>query len=151
MAMFDRREWRGTYNTLTMLNHLLVNGPLSVFNEFQDERELIEDAINTEWIDERGFDCGLKVRNVAEKVLRLLEDGMFFKDERERNRKQSIGRIITGFGNSSFVDIQSETNNGRDSSVLSDHQTCENDRAVDDHPFVEDEHNTAKLLLSSST
>lgn len=150
MAMFDRREWRGIYNTLTMLNHLLLNGPLSVFSEFQHQRELIEDAINTEWIDEKGFDCGLKVRNVAEKVLRLLEDCMFFKDERERNRRQSIGRIITGFGNSSFV-IQAETNNGRDRSFLSDHQTCENDPAADDHPFVEDEHNTAQLLLSSST
>ncbi|CAA7053310.1 unnamed protein product [Microthlaspi erraticum] len=153
ITMFDRREWRGIYNTLTMLNHLLVNGPLSVFNEFQRERELIEDAIiNTEWIDERGFDCGLKVRNVAEKVLRLLEDGMFLKDERERNRRQSIGRIITGFGNSSFVNMQSERNNGRDSSFSSDHKTnCENDCAVDDHPFVEDEHNAAQLLLSSST
>ncbi|ESQ36013.1 hypothetical protein EUTSA_v10008666mg [Eutrema salsugineum] len=150
MVTFDRREWRGIYNTLTMLNHLLINGPLSVFNEFQHERQLIEDAIETEWIDERGFDCGLKVRNIADKVLRLLEDDMFLKDARERNRKQSIGRI-TGFGNSSFV-IHSDTNNGRDSSFLSTHhQTCEHDPAADDHPFVEDEHKTAQLLLSSST
>ncbi|CAH2038545.1 unnamed protein product, partial [Thlaspi arvense] len=152
MVMFDTREWRGVCNTLTMLNHLLLNGPLSVFNEFQHERQLIEDAIMTDqWIDERGyFDCGLKVRNIADKVLRLLEDDMFLKDERERNRKQSFGRI-KGFGNSSFV-VHSETNNERDNSFSSDHQTCENDdRAVDDHPFVEDEHNTAQLLLSSST
>ncbi|CAH8383841.1 unnamed protein product [Eruca vesicaria subsp. sativa] len=146
MLMFDRREWRGMYNTLTMLNHLLVNGPLSLFNEFQHERDNIEDVMMIEWID----DCGLKVRNVAENVLRLLEDESFFKDERESKRKQSFGRI-TGFGSSSFG-THSETNKGRDSSFLSEHQACENDRTVDDdHPFVEKEHNTAKLLLSSST
>ncbi|KAG7653576.1 ENTH domain [Arabidopsis suecica] len=150
MVMFDRREWRGMYNTLSMLNHLLLNGPLSVFNEFQHEKVIIEDAIKIEWIDERGFDCGLKVRNIAEKVLRLLEDDMFLKDERERNRKQSIGRI-TGFGNSSFF-IRSEANNRQDGLLmLSNHQTCENDCIADDHPFVENEHKTAPLLLSSST
>lgn len=154
MLMFDRREWRGMYNTLTMLNHLLIYDPLSVFNEFQHERVIIEDAVKIEWIDERGFDCGRqKVRNIAEKVLRLLEDDMFLKDERERNRKRSFGRI-TGFGNSSFVihsETFCETNKGRDSSFLSEHQTCENDRSADDHPFVENEHNTVQLLLSSST
>ncbi|KAF8089600.1 hypothetical protein N665_0501s0013 [Sinapis alba] len=150
MLMFDRREWRGTYNTLTILNHLLVNGPLSVFNEFQHEKEIIEDVITIAWIDEKGFDCGLKVRNIAENVLKLLGDETFFKDERERKRKQSFGRI-TGFGSSSFV-IHSETYKGRDSSSLGHHQTCENDRTVDgDHPFVEKDHNTAELLLSSST
>lgn len=149
MGMFDRREWRSMYNTLSMLNHLLLNGPLSVFNEFQHERVIIEDVLTMEWIDEGGLDCGTKVRNIAEKVLRLLEDDMFLKDERERNRKQSFGRI-TGFGNSSFV-IHSETNKGRDNSFLSDHQTCENDHVVDDHPFVKNEHNTSQLLLSSST
>ncbi|VVA90527.1 unnamed protein product [Arabis nemorensis] len=150
MLMFDRSEWRGMYNTLTMLNHLLVNGPLSVFKEFQHERVIIEDAINIEWIDERGFDCGLKIRNIAEKVLRLLEDDMFLKDEREVKRTQSVGRI-TGFGSSSFV-IHSETNSGRErreSEFSSDHQTCENDH--NDHPFVENEHNSAQLLLSSWT
>lgn len=153
MLMFDRREWRGMHNTLTMLNHLLIHGPLSVFNEFQHERVIIEDAIMIEWIDDRGFDCGKKVRNIAEKVLKLLEDDMFLKDERERNRKKSIGRI-TGFGNSSFVihsETLCETNKGRDSSFLIDHQTCESDRLADDHPFVENEQNTAQLLLSSST
>ncbi|XP_010475675.1 PREDICTED: clathrin interactor 1-like [Camelina sativa] len=150
MVMFDRREWRGMYNTLSMLNHLLINGPLSVFNEFQHERVIIEDVIKIEWLDEKGFDCGVKVQNIAEKVLRLLEDDMFLKDERERTRKQSIGRI-TGFGNSSFV-THSETNKGRDNkSFTSDeHQTCENDRIADDHPFVENEQNSAQLLLSSS-
>lgn len=150
MLMFNRSEWRGMYNTLTMLNHLLVNGPLSVFNEFQHERVIIEDAINIEWIDEKGFDCGLKVRNIAEKVLGLLEDDMFLKDERELKRTQSVGRI-KGFGSSSFV-IHSETNSGRErreSEFSSDHQTCENDH--NDHPFVENEHNSAQLLLSSST
>ncbi|KAJ4895489.1 ENTH/VHS family protein [Raphanus sativus] len=153
MLMFDRREWRGMYNTLTMLNHLLINGPLSVFKEFQHEKETIEDVITIEWISEKGFECGLKVRNIAEDVLKLLEDETFFKDERERKRKQSFGRI-TGFGSSSFImhsETLSETNKGRDSLFLSEHQAFDNDRTVDDHPFVEKEHNTAELLLSSST
>ncbi|XP_010489242.1 PREDICTED: clathrin interactor 1-like [Camelina sativa] len=150
MVMFDRKEWRGMYNTLSMLNHLLINGPLSVFNEFQHERIIIEDVIQIEWIDEKGFDCGVKVRNIAAKVLRLLEDDMFLKNERERTRKQSTGRI-TGFGNSSFF-IHSETNIVRDNSSFlnDDHQPCENDLIADDHPFVENEHNSAQLLLSSS-
>ncbi|KAJ0250691.1 ENTH/VHS family protein [Hirschfeldia incana] len=121
----QRREWRGMYNTLTMLNHLLINGPLSVFKEFQYEKEMIEDVLTIEWINEKGFKCGLKVRNIAEDVLKLLEDETFFKDERERKR--------------------------RDSSLMSEHQAFDDDRAVDDHPFVEKEHNSANLLLSSST
>ncbi|KAL0732512.1 hypothetical protein Bca4012_008721 [Brassica carinata] len=149
----QRREWRGMYNTLTMLSHLLINGPLSVFKEFQHEKDIIEDVITIEWINEKGFECGLKVRNIAEDVLKLLENETFFKDERERKRKQSFGRI-TGFGSSSFVihsETLSETNKGRDNLFLSEHQPFDNDRTVDDHPFVEKEHNTAELLLSSST
>lgn len=40
-----------------------------------------------EWIDEKGFECGLKVWNIVEEVLKLFEDEMFCKDERERKCK----------------------------------------------------------------
>ncbi|CAN8305862.1 unnamed protein product [Cochlearia groenlandica] len=152
MLIFDRREWRGMYNSLTMLNHLLVNGPLSVFKEFQHEITLIEEAINIVWIDDKGLDYSLKVRKIAETVLTYLGDEMLLKETRESNRKQNIGRNI-GFGNSSFI-IHSETNKRSDQSLsLSDNKTCENDHSVDNnHPFVENyKHNTNLLLLSSST
>ncbi|BAD81760.1 unknown protein [Oryza sativa Japonica Group] len=95
-ARFDRRQWREAYKALLLLEHLLTHGPRSVALEFQRDREVIEQMVSFQHIDEKGFNWGMTVKSKSERVLRLLERGPFLEDERERARK--IAHEIKGFG-----------------------------------------------------
>lgn len=95
-ARFDRTQWREPYKALLLLEHLLTHGPRSVASEFQKDREVIEQMVTFQHIDEKGFNWGLTVKSKSERVLKLLERGPFLEEERERARK--IAREIKGFG-----------------------------------------------------
>lgn len=101
LSKFDRKNWRTSYNALTVLEHLLTHGPESVADEFQTEKPIIKDMENFQHIDERGFNWGLAVRKKSERVLKLLEKGALLKEERENARK--LTREIQGFGSFSGV------------------------------------------------
>lgn len=93
---FDRKNWRISYNSLILLEHLLTHGPESVAGEFQCDRDAIMEMEGFQHIDEKGFNWGLTVRKKSERILRLLEKGSLFKEERDRARK--LTREIQGFG-----------------------------------------------------
>ncbi|KAG7559882.1 ENTH domain [Arabidopsis thaliana x Arabidopsis arenosa] len=96
LARFDKRNWRMAYNSLIVVEHLLIHGPESVSDEFQGDRDVISQMQTFQQIDEKGFNWGLAVRKKAEKVLKLLEKGELLKEERKRARELSRG--IQGFG-----------------------------------------------------
>ncbi|XP_010922341.1 epsin-3 [Elaeis guineensis] len=96
LAKFDRRHWREPYQALILLEHLLTHGPESTAEEFQSDKEVIQEMETFQYIDERGFNWGLTVRKKSERVLKLLEKGPVLKEERERARR--ITRGIQGFG-----------------------------------------------------
>ncbi|KAL8129033.1 hypothetical protein V2J09_018188 [Rumex salicifolius] len=93
---FDRRNWRPSYNALIVLEHLLTHGPVSVAEEFQDEKCSIKEMQFFQHIDEKGFNWGVAVRKKAERLLELLEKGPLLKEE--RNRARQVTRGIQGFG-----------------------------------------------------
>ncbi|KAF8716968.1 hypothetical protein HU200_026073 [Digitaria exilis] len=95
-ASFDRRQWREAYKALLLLEHLLTHGPNSVAVEFQKDTDAIEKMVTFQHIDEKGFNWGQTVKTKSERVLKLLEQGPFLEEERERARK--IAREIKGFG-----------------------------------------------------
>ncbi|CAL9096688.1 unnamed protein product [Musa textilis] len=95
-SKFDGKNWREPYKALILVEHLLTHGPESVSAEFQCDREVIRGMGNLRYIDEKGFNWGLQVKNKAERVLKLLEKGPLLKEERARARK--ISRGIQGFG-----------------------------------------------------
>ncbi|XP_006646471.1 epsin-2-like [Oryza brachyantha] len=103
-ARFDRRQWREAYKALLLLEHLLTHGPRSVASEFQRDREVIQQMVTFQHIDEKGFNWGMTVKSKSERVLKLLERGPFLEEERERARK--IAREIKGFGSFNLSSAQ---------------------------------------------
>lgn len=96
LSGFDKKNWRISYNSLIVLEHLLTHGPESVAEEFQSDKDVIAQAGSFQYIDEKGFNWGLAVRKKSERVLKFLEKGPLLKEERERARKLTRG--IQGFG-----------------------------------------------------
>ncbi|KAK6142130.1 hypothetical protein DH2020_006998 [Rehmannia glutinosa] len=96
LVRFDRRNWRGSYKAVIVVEHLLTHGPERVAEEFQTDRDVIRQMGNFQHIDEKGFNWGLNVRQKCERILKLLEKGPLLKQEREKARK--ISREIKGFG-----------------------------------------------------
>ncbi|KAF9675341.1 hypothetical protein SADUNF_Sadunf09G0022100 [Salix dunnii] len=115
LLRFERKNWRPSYNSLIVLEHLLTHGPGSVAGEFQTDKDVIREMESFQCIDEKGFNWGLAVRKKSERILNLLEEGPLLKKERERARR--VTRGIQGFGSfchssSSARGILQESSNG---------------------------------------
>ncbi|GMI72566.1 hypothetical protein HRI_000925900 [Hibiscus trionum] len=126
LSKFDTRNWRESYNALVLLDHLLAHGPLRVAEEFQRDQHSIKQMANFQFIDDKRFNWGLSVRKLSERILKLLENESFLKEERSRARKLRIG--IKGFGRFNQISSsndQSFNNNGRFGSQLYFHQKDE--------------------------
>ncbi|MED6146106.1 hypothetical protein PIB30_031590 [Stylosanthes scabra] len=93
---FNKGYWRASYKALILLEHLLTHGPLRLFEEFQCDIDVIEEIEEFQYIDEKGFNWGLSVRKLSERILKLLRSNEFYKEERARARELSRG--IKGFG-----------------------------------------------------
>ncbi|GMN57211.1 hypothetical protein TIFTF001_026315 [Ficus carica] len=96
---FGRENWRGPYKALILLEHLLTHGPLRVSEEFKDDIHVMKEMGGFRFIDEKGFNWGLRVNKLSDRVLKLIENSAFLKEERARAR--SLTRGIEGFG--SFI------------------------------------------------
>ncbi|XP_061358630.1 epsin-3-like [Gastrolobium bilobum] len=96
LLKFDKMNWRASYNSLVVLEHLLTHGPESVAEEFQSDKDVISQINCFQYIDDSGFNWGLTVRKKSEQILKLLEERTLLKEERNRARKLSRG--IQGFG-----------------------------------------------------
>ncbi|XP_062015005.1 uncharacterized protein LOC133731639 [Rosa rugosa] len=93
---FERKDWRVSNNSLIVLENLLTHGPESVAAEFEVDKGVIEQMGGFQHIDEKGFNWGLAVRKKSLRILKLLHQGNFLKEERDRARKLTRG--IQGFG-----------------------------------------------------
>ncbi|MED6143006.1 hypothetical protein PIB30_002829 [Stylosanthes scabra] len=96
LLKFNKGYWRASYKALILLEHLLTHGPLRLFEEFQCDIDVIEEIGEFQYIDEKGFNWGLSVRKLSERILKLLRSNEFYKEERARARELSRG--IKGFG-----------------------------------------------------
>ncbi|CAM8970089.1 unnamed protein product [Rhodiola kirilowii] len=96
LSKFDEQNWRVSYNSLILLEHLLTQGPVSAADEFLIDQDAISEMESFQYIDDKGFNWGLAVRKKSERVLSLLENRPLLKQERDRYRK--ITRGIQGFG-----------------------------------------------------
>lgn len=54
LSIFERKNWRVSYNCLIVLEHLLTHGPESVAEEFENDKEVIYQTSNFQYIDEKG-------------------------------------------------------------------------------------------------
>ncbi|KAM1708273.1 hypothetical protein ACFX2K_001267 [Malus domestica] len=140
---FNRKNWRGSYKALILLEHLLCHGPLRVAGEFEDDKDLIKEMERFQYIDEKGFNWGLSLRKLSKRVLKLVEDEVFFREERARAR--NLTRGIEGFGSlslqrSSFIDSSLKGSSlktyERSNSHYNDHQSRESQVFGSNKKFV---------------
>ncbi|KAJ6750638.1 hypothetical protein OIU85_001200 [Salix viminalis] len=61
-STFEKNNWRPSYNSLIVLEHLLTHGPESVAGEFQIDLDVIREMESFQCIDEKGFNWGLAAR-----------------------------------------------------------------------------------------
>ncbi|WCJ41226.1 ENTH/VHS family protein [Euphorbia peplus] len=129
---FEKKNWRVSYNSLIVLEHLLTHGPESVAGEFQADKDVIREMETFQYTDEKGFNWGLTVRKKAERILKLLEKEHLLKEERDRARKLTRG--IKGFGSfcqrsSSGEGVLQESSHSmfaRSNSQFADHKSDDN-------------------------
>ncbi|CAI9092408.1 OLC1v1027636C1 [Oldenlandia corymbosa var. corymbosa] len=105
LLKYKRLDWRAAYKAIILLEHLLTHGPTSVAEEFEGDKDVITEIANFRYVDEKGFNWGESVQRKAERVVKLIEDESFLKEERARARKLTVG--IKGFG--SFTQRTSST------------------------------------------
>ncbi|CAK9327034.1 unnamed protein product [Citrullus colocynthis] len=96
LLKFEKKNWRISYNSLIILEHLLTHGPESVAEEFQSDKDVITQMGSLQHVDEKGFNWGISVRKRSERILNLLDKGSLLKSERDKARK--LTREILGFG-----------------------------------------------------
>ncbi|XP_068337146.1 epsin-3-like [Pyrus communis] len=96
LVKFERKNWRVSYNSLIVVEHLLTHGPESVAVEFEVDKDVIQQMGSFQHIDEKGFNWGLALRKKSGRILKLLEKGPLLKEERDKARKLTRG--IQGFG-----------------------------------------------------
>lgn len=167
LLKFEKKNWRLSYNSLIILEHLLTHGPESVAEEFQTDKDVITQMGTFQYVDEKGFNWGISVRKRSERILKLLDKGSVLKEEREKARK--LTREILGFGSfslrskcSEIVEDSSSSPIGRYGKCNSNFNTLENlDQeehlvllekkdgisANDYHPFINDESKSNLSLL----
>ncbi|KAK4286526.1 hypothetical protein QN277_003071 [Acacia crassicarpa] len=137
LLKFEKKEWRASYNSLIVLEHLLTHGPESVAVEFQSDTDVINQMKSFQYIDDRGFNWGLTLQKKSERILMLLVEGPLLKQERDRARKLSRG--IEGFG--SFSQRSAPTNSilrqtsssapfGRCNSDFNNHRVVEQNKVA---------------------
>ncbi|KAL8102988.1 uncharacterized protein LOC141677047 [Apium graveolens] len=93
---YDKKRWQCSYKALILLERLLTHGPKRVAEDFQYDKDIIWEMGSLKYVDEKGFNWGLSVRNKSERVLKLLEDESYLKEQREKARK--ITTVIKGSG-----------------------------------------------------
>ncbi|PIN12345.1 hypothetical protein CDL12_15045 [Handroanthus impetiginosus] len=164
LTKFDTWNWRASYNGLALLEHLLTHGPQRIAEEFECEVDTIRDMATFHFVDEKGFNWGLSVQKKSERVLELLEDRTYLKEEREKARKLiTVG--IKGFGsfNQRAIDGRSSKEDNSHEILRSktlfygghhyhaaDSCTRNDEYMVEeDHPIWDKEHQTRVSLLSS--
>ncbi|KAK7391723.1 hypothetical protein VNO78_20142 [Psophocarpus tetragonolobus] len=94
----DWEQWRQSYKALFLLEFLLTHGPQVFAQEFQCDVEIIEELGAFTFIDEKGFNWGLRMQQLSDRVLKLLQDGEALTEARLKALK--ITNEIQGFGSS---------------------------------------------------
>ncbi|KAK1378054.1 ENTH domain-containing protein [Heracleum sosnowskyi] len=117
---YDKKRWQCSYKALILLERLLTHGPKSVAEDFQYDKDIIWEMGSLKYVDEKGFNWGLSVRNKSERVLKLLQDESYLKEQRETVRK-----ITTGIkGSGSFCQRSSMDPNSKEYPTFASYGRC---------------------------
>ncbi|KAJ7868745.1 hypothetical protein B0H14DRAFT_3084018 [Mycena olivaceomarginata] len=93
----EARQWRQIYKALQLLEYLVKNGSERVVDDARSHISTIKMLRNFHYIDEKGKDEGLNVRNRSRELVELLSD--VEKIRAERRKAKANKHKYTGTGN----------------------------------------------------
>ncbi|CAG8605748.1 7802_t:CDS:2 [Acaulospora morrowiae] len=97
----EARQWRQIYKALQLLEYLVKHGPERVVDDARAHMATIKLLRNFTYIDEKGKDQGINVRNRAKELAELLSDVEKIRQERKKaraNRTKYTGVSSDAFG-----------------------------------------------------
>ncbi|KAK2465289.1 hypothetical protein APHAL10511_002643 [Amanita phalloides] len=97
----EARQWRQIYKALQLLEYLVKHGSERVIDDARAHISTLKMLRNFHYIDEKGKDEGINVRNRAREMVELLSDVEKIRAERRKakaNRHKYIGTGNDGFG-----------------------------------------------------
>ncbi|KAI9356594.1 hypothetical protein BD770DRAFT_389664 [Pilaira anomala] len=90
----ESKQWRQIYKALVLLEYLIKNGSERVVDDARSHVSMIKVMRNFYYIDDKGKDEGLNVRNRAKEIVELLSSTDKIRAERKlakKNRNKYIG------------------------------------------------------------
>ncbi|CAI5756627.1 unnamed protein product [Candida verbasci] len=111
-------EWRQIYKSLQLLDYLVKNGSERIIDDVRANLSLIQMLKSFHYIDSKGRDQGINVRNKAKNLINLLNDDQLIRTERKKaraNQKKFGGVSSAAFGGASSI-----SNHGRIASSFTD-------------------------------
>lgn len=94
-------EWRQIYKLLELLDYLIKNGSERIIDDVRANMSLIQMLKLFHYIDSKGRDQGINVRNRAKNLLALLNDDALIRMERKKaraNAKKFGGVSLAAYG-----------------------------------------------------
>lgn len=101
----EARQWRQIYKSLQLLEYLVKNGSERVVDDARSHIATVKMLRNFHYIDEKGKDQGINVRNRSKEIVELLSD--VEKIRLERRKAKTNKSKYTGVGNDGW-----ESNSG---------------------------------------
>lgn len=99
-------EWRQIYKLLQLLDYLIKNGLERIIDDVRANVLLIQMLKSFHYIDSKGRDQGINVRNRSKNLVALLNDDALIRTERKKargNAKKFGGVSSAAFGGASSV------------------------------------------------
>ncbi|KAK6461814.1 epsin N-terminal homology-containing protein [Scheffersomyces coipomensis] len=99
-------EWRQIYKALQLLDYLLKNGSERLIDDVRANLSLIQMLKSFHYIDSKGRDQGINVRNKAKNLIAFLNDDALIRSERKKaraNAKKFGGVSSAAFGGASSI------------------------------------------------
>ncbi|CEP17309.1 hypothetical protein [Parasitella parasitica] len=90
----EAKQWRQIYKSLVLLEYLVKNGSERVVDDARSHISMIKMMKNFHYVDDKGKDQGLNVRNRAKELAELLGNVEMIKAERKKakkNRNKYVG------------------------------------------------------------
>lgn len=101
-------EWRQIYKALQLLDYLIKNGSERIIDDVRANSSLIQMLKSFHYIDSKGRDQGVNVRNRSKNLLSLLNDDALIRLERKKargNAKKFGGVSSAAYGGASSISV----------------------------------------------
>ncbi|KAG6909291.1 hypothetical protein DXG01_001235 [Tephrocybe rancida] len=106
----EARQWRQIYKSLQLLEYLIKHGSERVVDDARSHVSTLKMLRNFHYIDDKGKDEGINVRNRSREIVELLSD--VEKIRSERRKAKANKSKYTGIGNDGFNGVSFQTGGG---------------------------------------